>query len=619
MNMSKDKTVLAISIETNKGVERDHNEDNHVFCPDLKNKEWLFYDKRGNVELGELGSLLVVADGMGGMNAGEVASELAIEGIKGFFTVNLKSEVVSAEGKIKSFLKSAILSANDKIIKRQNEDSATEGMGTTIILAWIIGNKVYVSWSGDSRCYRYNPNTGLQALSKDHSYVQALIDAGKLTEEQAFYHPDSNIVTQSLGDSKHIPKPDFAAFELNLGDKILLCSDGLNAMLQDHQIQETFENSTDINSCIKTLITQSNDAGGHDNITIGIAEVETLGSTEISKGLFARIKPFLLYVLVGVIAFLLAFVYFKYFDKEETVKDATEQVRSVDEGVNQGQNETQGAAKTATAEPEATEPPASENQQGGGSQVPENEDQGLVDDVVLDNLLEILQDVLTSLNEADKADQKVKTCIDNVGLTKLAYGQFIKDQSEKNTKDVCNKVGLLVNSFTTLNLQTENFNGALGELESFEMSFCQNTDDQQIETLQPSTEQGELTKITKPEEEPELEVINKTGLYDAEKDPENIGLSPIEKDGKWGFVNKAEQIMIPCEYEKAYGFHEGLAFVKINEGWAVIDKNGIPKIQAQKLWHKPEKGFANGLAQVRDVATDSLFCINVNNEKVVCE
>ena len=176
---------------------RPNNEDNYQIDADLSDDKWGF-TADAQVELGNKGALLVVCDGMGGMNAGEVASAIAVETIKSRFAADQLTDNALAEPM--AYIKSAIVAADAAIKKHGKEYPDTAGMGSTIVLAWLLGKKVYVGWCGDSRCYCYNSKTGLVRLSHDHSYVQELVDAGKLTEELAFDHPNNNIITRSLGD-----------------------------------------------------------------------------------------------------------------------------------------------------------------------------------------------------------------------------------------------------------------------------------------------------------------------------------------------------------------------------------------------------------------------------------
>ena len=250
---------------------RPNNEDNYQLDDNLSDNSWGF-TADAEVSLGEKGALLVVCDGMGGMNAGEVASDIAVKTIKEWFTTDkLTDAVVAAPCK---YITSAIVAADAAIKAHSKTYPDTEGMGSTIVLAWLLGQKVYVGWCGDSRCYRFNPALGLERLSHDHSYVQELVDAGKLTEELAFDHPNNNIITRSLGDPRGAAQPDCKEFDLYNQDIILLCSDGLCGTLRDNEIAELIkQHQTSMQECRDALWDADEAAGWTDNTTIALTQI----------------------------------------------------------------------------------------------------------------------------------------------------------------------------------------------------------------------------------------------------------------------------------------------------------------------------------------------------------
>ena len=270
MSEKKTRTALKLTAKTDVGRVREHNEDNYVVCPDVEKKEWFFSD---TIIESEEGTLLVVADGMGGLNAGEVASAIAIETIQQYFNQDNRTKIETHE-QVKAALIDCINIAQSNMLNHAKEHPDTTGMGTTIVIAFIKENILHTAWVGDSRCYVLRKNTELYYATKDHSYVQELVDANQLTMEQAFYHPESNIITRSLGDnSNKTPKPDVCAYPLVAGDKILLCSDGLNGMLQDDAILKILHETENINEAAIKLINTANEAGGHDNITLILSEI----------------------------------------------------------------------------------------------------------------------------------------------------------------------------------------------------------------------------------------------------------------------------------------------------------------------------------------------------------
>ena len=255
---------------TNVGLIRTNNEDNFIVCPDLLSSSWYVPAKGDDViDANECGSIICVADGMGGMNAGEVASAIAVESIKEFFTNSKNlSDVNGEEG---ALLKRAIVRADEKIKEYAAGNPDSLGMGTTIVMAWIKDSIAHIAWCGDSRAYLFNSKSGLIRLSKDHSYVQQLVDSGELDQDMAMFHPNSNIITRSLGDNSSKSVPDYVSKRLGSGDLILLCSDGLCGICPDDEILEVLiSNNSCVEACKEGLIEAALNAGGTDNVTVAI-------------------------------------------------------------------------------------------------------------------------------------------------------------------------------------------------------------------------------------------------------------------------------------------------------------------------------------------------------------
>ena len=253
---------------------RPNNEDNFQLSDNLSDDQWGFITDQ-DVTLDEKGALMVICDGMGGMNAGEVASDLAVRTIKDWFASNrLTPEVMASQSSILQHIEQAIIAADGSIKEAARKDDELEGMGSAIVLAWIVGDMVYIGWCGDSRVYRFNGDTGLERLSHDHSYVQELVDSGKLSKELAFEHPDSNIITRSLGDNRQEAQPDVNCFSLHNGDIILLCSDGLSDVLRDEEIEAILQKNNDsAGNCRDALWTESENAGWTDNVTVALCRI----------------------------------------------------------------------------------------------------------------------------------------------------------------------------------------------------------------------------------------------------------------------------------------------------------------------------------------------------------
>ena len=267
--------IIRIAALTDVGKERDQNEDAFMICPDLAHPDW--DQAKAEVELGKLGSLLAVADGMGCANAGEVASAIAIETIKKCFSNPDVVSIIENETGIKAFLKASVNAADQAIKDHIANHPETMGMGTTIVICWLLNGKAFIIWSGDSRCYVFNPQYGLQSLTKDHSYVQELIDLGKLTKEEALSHPDNNIITRGLGDFDIDDLADITDYTIKPNDMFLLCSDGLCGYCTDNTIEKVFKaNYGNIKKCCKKLMNLALEAGGYDNICLTLASINSI-------------------------------------------------------------------------------------------------------------------------------------------------------------------------------------------------------------------------------------------------------------------------------------------------------------------------------------------------------
>ena len=279
--------TFKLTVATNVGLVRDNNEDNFIVNPDLTQADNWFAPKTPDevFSLGEHGCVMVVADGMGGMNAGEVASELAVNCIRDSFSkVKDFSKITDCSNHVEAFLKKTIVEADAVIKKKVKEDPSTSGMGTTVVLVWVIQEVAHVAWCGDSRAYIFNRKSGLSRLSNDHSYVQELVDSGKLDPELAFDHPNSNIITRSLGDSPVKAQPDYVCKGLSVGDYLLLCTDGLCGLVRDEEILDVLmQEHASILDYRNNLFTAALDAGGYDNVTIALFECMSVKQTDLAS------------------------------------------------------------------------------------------------------------------------------------------------------------------------------------------------------------------------------------------------------------------------------------------------------------------------------------------------
>lgn len=264
---------IKIVAVTDTGKERTNNEDAYIICSDLSQQEWSHGETPTYIPLNKYGSLLVVADGMGGANAGEVASAIATQSIRRSFSKENVEQAIKDNG-VEDLLCSCIKDADESINQKIYEDPDTSGMGTTIVVCWIIGNVAHIAWCGDSRCYVYNAFKGLKQLSKDHSLVQELIDKGEITEKEAFTHPDNNVITRGLGDVNTQSQPDIVSYSINPNDIILLCSDGLCGYSTNKEIEHILDvNSIDVTKCRDELLKHALDTGGYDNVCIMLASL----------------------------------------------------------------------------------------------------------------------------------------------------------------------------------------------------------------------------------------------------------------------------------------------------------------------------------------------------------
>ncbi len=263
---------LSIYGESNDGRQRDHNEDSFIIFADRENL-WAEVNNQTVDTVNSRGVICVVADGMGGANAGEIASELAVKTVEE--GIQKIASVPESVEEIEKLMVTMILTGHKRILKAAGRNSETEGMGTTLIIAWIINHHVYIAWSGDSRCYLYRPNESqvLRPFTNDHSLVWERVKSGEITAEEARLSDESNLILQSLGGSYQKPEPDFKWGKISQHDRILICSDGLNSMLSDLGIQQILEYEKNTNSTCRALVDSANNAGGHDNITVVIVDI----------------------------------------------------------------------------------------------------------------------------------------------------------------------------------------------------------------------------------------------------------------------------------------------------------------------------------------------------------
>jgi PPM family protein phosphatase len=210
--------------------------------------------------------LFAVADGMGGAQAGEVASRIAAESF----------EPADRGGQApEAFLRSIAEAANERIHRFAQEDQSHSGMGTTLTAALVAGEEVSLAHVGDSRAYVLRDDE-LRLLTSDHSLVEELRRQGRLTAEQAEEHPQRSIITRALGPEREV-EVDTMTYRARPGDVFLLCSDGLTTMVSDERIVAVLRESPDLDTAVARLVREANEAGGRDNITVGAFRLEVAG------------------------------------------------------------------------------------------------------------------------------------------------------------------------------------------------------------------------------------------------------------------------------------------------------------------------------------------------------
>jgi PPM family protein phosphatase len=220
--------------------------------------------------------LFVVADGMGGAQAGEVASEMAVES----FDRGLP------DGSPADGLVQVIEEANRRIHERSRSEAQRAGMGTTVTAAYVGERDVTIAHVGDSRAYVLR-NGELERLTRDHSLVGELVARGKLTEEQAETHPQRSVITRALGPEPDV-QVDVQVYQARAGDVFMVCSDGLTSMVPESRVRELLEGAGSLDQAGRELIATANDAGGRDNITVILFRLEEVDGDDADEGVTAE-------------------------------------------------------------------------------------------------------------------------------------------------------------------------------------------------------------------------------------------------------------------------------------------------------------------------------------------
>lgn len=209
------------------------------------------------------GPLLIVADGMGGYTGGEYASTMVVDTI-----VEVVNEATEMSTEV---LKNAILKANRIVYEKSQSYKELEGMGTTAVVAYVQEDTLYWAHVGDSRLYRYGED-GLHRMTKDHSMVQQLVEAGTITEEEVIHHPKRNMLTRAIGVYETV-EVDTGVVEVHQNDRILLCSDGLSGYIEESKIEQVLSEENNESRALEDLVHLVFDAGARDNVTIVLGRI----------------------------------------------------------------------------------------------------------------------------------------------------------------------------------------------------------------------------------------------------------------------------------------------------------------------------------------------------------
>lgn len=260
------------------GNVREHNEDSLTVLPPL----------------------FAVADGMGGHEAGEVASEITINTLN-----DLAPQSADAEA-----LARAVVAANLNVIKAPSQGVGREGMGTTLTAAILEKERLVIAQVGDSRAYLLH-NGSLQQLTRDHSLMADMIEAGQLTEAEARVHPNRSVITRAIGSDPHM-QPDLYELNVETGDRLLLCSDGICGMIEDHEIALIMRQASSAQSCADQLVEAALAAGGFDNATAVVVDVEGFKAVREKKQA-RKSKALAIGVIVCLLAALACAVFAGYY------------------------------------------------------------------------------------------------------------------------------------------------------------------------------------------------------------------------------------------------------------------------------------------------------------------
>lgn len=238
--------MLTIIGKTDIGMIRKQNQDSFKYGTLSDNSVWA-----------------VVCDGMGGENGGEVASSLAVESISQSITRSYRGDMTA--NSVRTMLLSAISAANIRVYDKAMSSEALSRMGTTVVAAVVAGGVAHIAYAGDSRVYHIS-SSSVEQVTKDHTMVQALVERGEITSDQAKNHPQKHVITRALGVEQGIDI-DYCEVQAALGDVLMICTDGLTNFVEESEMVDIVRKSG-AEGCLDALINTANSRGGADNITI---------------------------------------------------------------------------------------------------------------------------------------------------------------------------------------------------------------------------------------------------------------------------------------------------------------------------------------------------------------
>jgi PPM family protein phosphatase len=263
--------------KTDLGRTRDHNEDSFLVA-DLSTGNASLQPEVRRHKIGARGSLFMVADGMGGAAAGELASAMATDLIYRHMATTWATDGDTSPDQFAHRMREAVELANGQIYSYAREHPDVRGMGTTVTAAGMFGNDLYLTQIGDSRAYLVRGNEAVQ-LTKDQSLTQRLVDAGELTADEAEQSERRNIILQALGPDPRV-KVDLTHQPIRRGDTLILCSDGLSGLVRKEEFAKMAGEHTDLSALCSALIDLANARGGPDNITVVAVRFEGEGLPE---------------------------------------------------------------------------------------------------------------------------------------------------------------------------------------------------------------------------------------------------------------------------------------------------------------------------------------------------